>query len=321
MSDLGLELNDWLATLREEYLGGFLREGGASVKVAVVATPEAGAAVSERVLAEARDQGFWAAGVDAGLCKVHLLHNLFFEVARQIEWDVLARDFLRAELEAAGFRLPGGDSLDAGTVALVNDQHLTVVRQELRMALTRGLMRDPGLSRQFRLGALAICQAELQPDELRRELAQHVLSWLRGELPRIGPLRDAFIYQRIDRHTARTMLLSTSAFIRKTGRQGLVVVVNVSRYSLPKPIDDGRNRYSKAAALDMWETLREFVDGTDDMQGAMFVFVTGPEFLEDEERGLRSYSALHLRMTDDVRDRRHPNPLAPLVRIAEAGVC
>jgi hypothetical protein len=115
------------------------------------------------------------------------------------------------------------------------------------------------------------------------------------------------------------MILSTAAFVRKAGGQGLAVVADISRYALARPIDDGRNRYSKSAALDMWETLRQFIDGTDDLSGGLFVFLVGPEFVENDERGLRGYNALHLRLTDDVRDRRRANPLAPMVRVAENG--
>jgi hypothetical protein len=319
VSDLELAAADWLGALRAEYLGSFVRDGGAAVKVAVVPTSQAGTTLDRHVAAQARELGFVAATVDAGTCKVHLLHNLFHEIARQVEWDVLARDFVRAQMLSAGLALPGDGSLDVETVARLNDQDVTIVRQDARLALTRNLMRDRGLSRQFRLGALALCQALLEPDDLRRELAEHVRAWLRGELPRVGPLRQAFIYQKVDRHTARTMILSTAAFIRKAGRTGLVAVIDVTRYALAKPLDDGRNRYSKSAALDMWETLRQFVDGTDDMSGGLFVFLVGREFVEDDERGLRGYNALNLRLTDDVRDRRRPNPLAAMVRIAENG--
>jgi hypothetical protein len=208
-------------------------------------------------------------------------------------------------------------ALDFDLVPRASGQDVTIVRQDVRLALTRHLMRDRGLSRQFRLGVLALCKALTEPDELRTELAAHVRLWLRGELPRIGPLRDAFIHQKIDRHSARTMILSTAAFVRKAGREGLVVAVDVSRYALSRPLDDGRNRYSKSAALDMWETLRQFIDGTDDLSGGLFVFVVGRAFVEDDQRGLRGYNALHLRLTDDVRDRRRPNPLAPMVRIRE----
>lgn len=319
MSELELGTDAWLGALRSEYLESFVREGGAAVKVAVVPAPEASVALARRLLAEARERGFVAAGVDAASCKVHLLHNLFHEVARQLDWEGLALDFVKRLALGAGLALPADGALDVEAIARASEQDATIVRQDVRLALTRQLMRDRTLSRQFRLGVLALCKAVTEPDELRVELAAHVRLWLRGELPRVGPLRDAFIHQRIDRHSARTMLLSTAAFVRKAGREGLVVTVEVSRYALARPLDDGRNRYSKSAALDMWETLRQFIDGTDDLSGGLFVFLVGREFVEDDQRGLRGYNALHLRLTDDVRDRRRPNPLAPMVRIGENG--
>ena len=320
MSDLALSADGWLRPLRAEYLDDFVREGGAAVKVAVVQSAAATEALARRLTSEARELGFVAASVDAATCKVHLLHNLFHEVARQIDWDGLARDFVRRLLLGAGLALPGDGALDVEAVARASEQDVTIVRQDIRLALTRELMRDHGLSRQFRLGLLVLCKALTEPDELRTELAAHVRLWLRGELPRVGPLRDAFIHQRIDRHSARTMLVSTTSFVRKAGRAGLVVTVDVARYALPRPLDDGRNRYSKSAALDMWETLRQFIDGTDDLSGGLFVFLVGREFVEDDQRGVRGYNALHLRLTDDVRDRRRPNPLAAMVRIGEDGV-
>jgi P-loop Domain of unknown function (DUF2791) len=319
VSDLELGADVWLGSLRSEYLDGFVREGGASIKVAVVPSAETTDVIARRLVIEARERGFVAAGVDAATCKVHLLHNLFHEVARQVDWDALARDFLRCLVLGAGLALPPDGALDVESLARASEQDVTIVRQDVRLALTKHLMRDRALSRQFRLGALALCKALSEPDELRTELAAYVRLWLRGELPRVGPLRDAFIHQKIDRHAARTMILSTASFVRKAGREGLVVAVDVSRYALPRPLDDGRNRYSKAAALDMWETLRQFIDGTDDLSGGLFVFLVGREFVEDDQRGLRGYNALHLRLTDDVRDRRRPNPLAPMVRIAENG--
>jgi hypothetical protein len=319
VSDLALPADVWLGSLRSEYLDDYVREGGAAIKVAVVASVEASDVLARSLVRDAGERGYLAAGVDAASIKVHLLHNLFHEVARQVDWDGLVRDFVRRLMLGAGLALPADGALDVEAVARASEQDVTIVMQDVRVALTKHLMRDRGLSRQFRLGVLALCKAVLEPDELRVELAAHVRLWLRGELPRVGPLRDAFIHQRIDRHSARTMILSTAAFVRKAGREGLVVTADISRYALPRPLDDGRNRYSKAAALDMWETLRQFIDGTDDLSGGLFVFLVGRDFVEDEQRGLRGYNALHLRLTDDVRDRRRPNPLAPMVRIAENG--
>jgi hypothetical protein len=320
VSELELRAEDWISTLRTEYLDGFVRDGGGAIKVAVLPGGDSAGSTLElakRLTMDAHARGFVTAVVDGATCKVHLLHNLFNEIARQIDWDGLVRDFVKRLMVEAGLALPAGGAMDVESIAHASGQDVTIVRQDMRLALTKHLMRDPWLSRQFRLGMLTLSQALLEPDELRTELAAHVLAWLRGELPRISPLRQAFIHQRIDRHSARTMILSTAAFIRKAGREGLVVAVDISRYALPKPLDDGGHRYSKPAALDMWETLRQFIDGTDDLSGGLFVFLAGREFTENDERGLRGYNALHLRLTDDVRDRRRPNPLAPMVRISD----
>ncbi|HXM55988.1 MAG TPA: BREX system ATP-binding domain-containing protein [Candidatus Dormibacteraeota bacterium] len=321
MSTLEIGADAWVDSLRGEYLDTFVREGGAAVKVAVVPSMDASAGLARRLVLEARERAFAAASVDAASCKAHLLHNLFHEIARQVDWEALTGDFVRRLLLGAGLALPAGGELDVASVAATSDLDVTIVRQDVRLALTKHLTRDRALSRQFRLAALALCQALLEPDELRVELAAHVRLWLRGELPRVSSLRQAFIHQKIDRHSARTMILSTAAFVRHAGLAGLVVTVDVSRYALGRPLDDGRNRYSKAAAMDMWETLRQFIDGTDDVSGCLFVFLVGREFVEDDARGVRGYPAVHMRLADDVRDRRRPNPLAPMVRIAESGTC
>ncbi len=313
-----LDPGDWLGVVRREYLDTFVAGGGAAVKVAVVPAPGV-ATLTRRLLDQARAAGYVTAEVDAATCKPHLVQQLFCEVARQVEWHALAADFLRRHLPGSGFLLPEDGRLDVESIAGAADQDLSLVRQDARSLLTQQIMRDRSMGRQFRLAAAALCRALLEPDDLRRELAEHVVAWLRGELPRVGAVREAFLYQKVNRHTARNLLLSTAAFVRKAGRPGLAVVADLSRYALPVPREDGLNRYSKVAALDMWEVLRQFVDGTDDMAGCLFCFLVGPEFVEDDHRGLRGYPALHLRLTDDVRDRRRANPLAPMVRIAEDG--
>src|ERR1022692_1664451 len=73
--------------------------------------------------------------------------------------------------------------------------------------------------------------------------------------------------------------------------------------------------YSKAAVLDAYEVLRQFIDATDELRGVLFVAVMPPELMTDEARGLPAYSALQLRVADEVRDRRRANPFAALVRL------
>ena len=73
--------------------------------------------------------------------------------------------------------------------------------------------------------------------------------------------------------------------------------------------------YSKAAVLDAYEVLRQFIDATDELRGVLVVASVPPDLMTDEARGLPSYAALHLRIADEVRDRRRANPFAALIRL------
>jgi hypothetical protein len=78
--------------------------------------------------------------------------------------------------------------------------------------------------------------------------------------------------------------------------------------------------YTKAAALDAYEVLRQLVDATDELVSCLVLVTCAPEFLTDAGRGLEAYHALKLRIWDEVRDRRRTNPLSALVRVSPAAV-
>jgi hypothetical protein len=73
--------------------------------------------------------------------------------------------------------------------------------------------------------------------------------------------------------------------------------------------------YSKAAALDAYELLRQLIDGTDEFEGLFVAVLMPAELINDEARGLPAYTALRLRVIDEVRDLRRANPYSALVRI------
>jgi hypothetical protein len=61
--------------------------------------------------------------------------------------------------------------------------------------------------------------------------------------------------------------------------------------------------------------LRQLIDATDDFEGLFVAVLLPPDLVTDEARGLPAYTALQLRVADEVRDRRRPNPYATLVRL------
>ena len=67
--------------------------------------------------------------------------------------------------------------------------------------------------------------------------------------------------------------------------------------------------------LDAYAALRQCIDATDELRGVLLIGVVPPELMTDESRGLPAYTALQLRVADEVRDRRRANPFAALVRL------
>jgi hypothetical protein len=66
--------------------------------------------------------------------------------------------------------------------------------------------------------------------------------------------------------------------------------------------------------MDAYEVLRQLVDDADLFDGFFLVVVADDAFIgDDHKRSVGAYTALKMRIWDDVRARARDNPLAPLV--------
>ncbi len=315
----GLEVDDYLEFLTKEYLAGFIRQGGASVKVVVAGDDDVAARFHAGLAADAAADGFLYAAVDSAATRAHMADQLFFAVAGQVDWTALASSAVRAAYETAAFPVPDlpGD-LTVGAVAAFYEVDTRELYRSVRRALEHALLGAAGLAHEFRLAMLRLCQAELGIGEVDLAERDAVLGWLRGERVALGLLRQSLIYGRIGRHNARAMLTSLANWLARVDRAGLVLDLDLARLAVGRrpPVDQREGvYYSKPAVLDAYEVLRQLIDATDTLSATMVIVVVPPELLTDEVRGLPAYSALHLRVADEVRDRRRANPYAALVRL------
>jgi P-loop Domain of unknown function (DUF2791) len=315
----GLEVEDYLEFLGKEYLAGFIRQGGAAVKVVVAGDDDVAARFHAGLAADAAAEGFVYAAVDAAATRAHLADQLFFAVAGQVDWAALASRAVRAAYDATAFPVPEppGD-LTVAAVAAHHEVDARELYRSVRRALEHALLGATGLAHEFRLAMLRLCQAELGVGEVDVAERDAVLGWLKGERVALALLRRSLIYGRIGRHSAQAMLTSLASWLARLGHGGLVLDIDLARLAVGRrpPVEQREGvYYSKAAVLDAYEVLRQLIDATDVLSAAMVVVVVPPELLTDEVRGLPAYSALHLRVADEVRDRRRPNPYAGLVRL------
>ena len=117
------------------------------------------------------------------------------------------------------------------------------------------------------------------------------------------------------------MLAYLSHWLKVSGQSGLVLAVDISSFLRDNraPEGDASLFSSTSAVVDGYEVLRQFIDSTDELQNCLIVVFAPPEFLSNEQRGVRKYDALYLRIWDEVRDQRKMNPLSSLIRFSGTG--
>ncbi len=307
----------WLEVLDKEYLAGFVRDGGAAVKFAV-ASEFGRTRLGADLRSLAEERGFVFAAVDATECRVHMPQDIFFTLARQMDWRLLARRVVLRLLADKDFTTddiaPERETDIVGAVARANGIEPRSVILQLRPALEQQVMKNHSLARAFRIAMTHLCEAERDSTAYH---GQPLLDWLTGENRRIGPLRPFHIHTPINRVTARHLIESLFSWVRLAGHAGTLMLLDNARVTLQRNPRDEKLYYTRAMTMDHYELLREFLDGVDHLDGALLVTATGDTFVDDDaRRGWSIYSALRTRVMDDVRDRNLANPVAALVRLA-----
>lgn len=316
-----LHVDSYLEFLSKEYLTDFIRRGGAAVKFVVTVDDATRERFAGGMAEAAAGEGLAFARIDSDVTRAHQVDQLFFELSRQLDWEGSAGRFVRSVYESVSFPVP--DEPGALAVEDAAERH-GVDRRELYRSVRRKLeaevLYDHKMNQQFRLAMLRLCQAQLQAGDVDEIERQSVLDWLRGDLRQISRVRSSLIYSRIARHNARQMLHSTSHWLSCTGHNGLVLQMDLCRLFVSRrpPAEQRQGLYySKTMVLDAYEILRQLLDATDDLHSTLVAVSVPIDFLVDDARGLSAYSALELRLADEVRDRRRSNPFAGLVRLEE----
>ena len=316
-----IQVADWLDFVEREYLSSFTRAGGTSVKFAVMAD-QGRPRLREDLARQAGNLGYVFAALDAASIRAHMPQDVFFDMARQVDWRNMARRFILNQAASIGYSV---DSIDAnppegiyhaiGSAAGVDPQ---LVRRELRRRIELEVFKNTQMVKDFRLAMTWLCWSEYTDNDGAYG-AQPLIDWLTGTSLRIGPVKRFSVYNSINRATARQLLESAVFWFRVVGFTGTVVFLDNSRVTLSDNPRDGSRFYTKAMVMDHYELLREIVDEGHRMAGVLMVVSPNEGFLnEDRSRGAKGYGiyeALMTRVMADVRDRNLVNPAAALVQL------
>jgi hypothetical protein len=316
-----LPIQKWLEVVRDEYLDGFVKDGGVSIKFAVPVREDLTPPLKDHFTRMAANLGYMVVNVDSGATRVHMPHEIFFRIAEQVDWRLLARRVILKLAEEAGYTVtglsidtPGPLLRSIGTAN--NSVSEEFVLRDLRPKLDRRVALNRSLARDFRVAMERLCISETGDTSESAE-GLPIIHWITGLNRRVSSVRRYSIYNSISRTNARHFLESLLYWVRFAGYPGTVVLLDDSRVTLRRNPRDDRRFYSRSAAMDHYELLRELIDGTDRLQGLFMVVLANEDFLDDDRRGKGYviYDALHSRIGDEIGDRSQANPLSTLVRL------
>jgi hypothetical protein len=311
-----ITLPEWRTLVETEYLQDFISQGGASVKIAIA--PHAGAvnAVLFAIAEEATTQGFLTVWINAAETKVQLIQNIFYVTSRVMLWDTAADRWLRERFSRSGYVIAEDTPLmDMETIATNNNTTRHALMAEVRRWIAAEIHADYTLCAEFRTVMGLLCESHVAPQSVSPTDADVIRQWLKGESTNLTALKRLRIFQKVGRHNARPLLESLAAFLPRVGWPGLVILMDINAVASDQPASDNALRYSRNAALDVYELLRQCIDETDHMRHFLLVAASGPDLILSPRKCLDNYTALKLRTSDEVRDKDRANPLGTLVRL------
>ena len=310
---------EWFDLIEREYLGDFVTAGGAAVKFAV--GDEIELASLRRQLSELSERhDLTYVHIDAAATRLHMIQDVFFAIARTLDWDAIAQHFVEGLFDRQGYEWPRlGEAVPVQEVAERNGVAVTLLRRSFHQWLTAEIMHDPEMSQDFGVAMTQLCLLRLGPADTQPGVTAPVREWLRGELRRIGELKGTLITAKITRHNGRAMLRSLCRWLRLCGRRGICVALDIRQLAKTGRVIGNGLRYSPAAVMDAFEVLRQLIDDAEHFAGLLLVVLAEDVLIgDDPKRSVGAYQALKMRIWDDVRPEGRDNPLAPLVRLAAA---
>jgi P-loop Domain of unknown function (DUF2791) len=309
----------WLELMTSDYFETYVATGGSVVKFVVAADPPTRVSLTESLGHLADANGFQSFVLDGSLTKLHFMHTLFHEIARQLDWDVVADAYLKLCFRKLGIaEVPSTFPVDLDQIARTSGIGRDSLVSRLASTLRADLVEDYAMSHEFRTAVLNLCLSRVnRHDGPVSTYGPAVVRWLRGETQHISELRDAKLFGKVARNNARALLISLAHMLRKIGRRGTFISLDISRYLSASRFSDrvAGNYYTPASVVDLYELLRQFVDEQGSMEGIFIVVLATPELVSDTSRSLDRYQALKMRIFDDVRVRSKQNLLAPMVRL------
>lgn len=290
----------------DHYLKQFICSGGSKIKF-VSGRPGCGKTCFLRVLEDAaRNLNYKVASFSASKIWLHDFSLIYLEVLRQCDIMDILHACAATIIRNMGYdpaEIPDGMTF----IDYLSEQGAAdaLTRREIRLQLKTMFMDNPLLDNNFALSCTLLTGGILGHPTLEDANRDLLMGYLHGE-PGIknALLRSLGLApEKLTKYNARHMFRSLSEIIRIGGFAGLLITIDDMDILLNR---SGMQElhYTTSRRMDTYESIRQLIDSIDTMRNIMFVFAFDRALLDDIKNGIQCYSALVMRIQNEILSER-----------------
>ncbi|MFL6215870.1 MAG: BREX system ATP-binding domain-containing protein [Blastocatellia bacterium] len=287
-------IDSLLQTLENEYLRGYLRDGGASFKLVVGEYGSGKSHFLYRLRDKAWDNGYVVSRTE--LSPKECPYDNQLKVYQAVVSNLIFHDADPNVEDTQGIEAFLENHFFNALKTLGIDSPVTSLGLDLRAKLWLDtILRFKVESPSYRHAVYFYLQAVAEENEAHKRVLS---AWLRGETIALKDVRQFSITERMDRSVAFKMLRSLSQLIHELGYAGLVLLFDEG----DRMVSIGSSRTEKVAC----DNLREVIDrcAGESLPATLFIYAVPPYFVTNIAP---QYEALSQRISSKVKfSRKNP---------------
>ncbi len=284
------------------YLDEYIPHGGSKIKFVTGRSGSGKTHLLDLLTYRADQLGYITVQTSARYFMLHDFREVYLEILRHMNLDELLEGCAQGILREL---IPNADERPVGMPIsdfLASQRQLDVItRGEMRDLLRKYFLNNPALDNNF-----GLCCSQLVGDLLGlascdEETRDILLRWIHGDTTlKTATLRAVgMAAYKITKYNARHLIRSLCFLARFGGRPGILVSVDHLETILNlSGLDE--MKYTPARRTNTYENLRQLIDDIDSMKNICFVFAFDRELMDNEKIGLPSYSALWMRIQNEI---------------------
>ena len=284
------------------YLEEYIPHGGSKIKFVTGRSGSGKTHLLDLLIHRANQLGYITVYGSARQFMLHDFREIYLEILRHIDLDQLLEDCAQHILRDL---VPNADERPADiSIAdfLVSQRQLDVItRSELRDLLRKYFLNNPALDNNFGLCCSQLVGNLLGLTPCDDETRAVLLAWIHGDkTQKTAILRSmGMAAYKITKHNARHLIRSLCWLTQFSGRPGILFTVDHLETILNlSGLDE--MKYTPARRTNTYENIRQLIDDIDTMKNICFVFAFDRELMDNEKIGLPSYSALWMRIQNEI---------------------